>query len=1703
MLGLSLLVIPLAVAAVPDTTTGTMVDTGNRLVYLDEPCDPYYVGLKTAKLVTPQWVGDPGVQAVVVLANDDMREPARHEAYIRPIVERLKQSDPDAGVSLMTNRLTVDDPIVQRWLREGINIETHTAQHRCPCLSKSDFARAKKSYDDCIELLRSVPNAQAVAFRMPCCDSMNSVSPRFFAEIFNRTTPKGEFLTIDSSVFMLFTINDPALPRPLVLQNDGWERFRKYVPTDRNMANLIEDYPYPYVISRLCWEVPCLMPSDWDAQNLNGKCSPKTVDDLKAAIDAVVLKQGIFSLCYHTHGWIENRQVIEMIDHAFQKHGKKVKFLSFRQVQERLNKNLLGGQPLRAPDGQDNGVRILDINNDGYLDVVISNRSVRQTRLWSPKTGQWQIVPASADFPLLVDAAPLSANASATAQTTKDAGVRFGVLQPNGHASLVVRSEKASGVWHFEGKGWHHDRKGLDGFDIDGPVPTSRKGCDTGVRLRDLDLDGVCELIVGNPAQQGVFRWSAKLHTWQRLPFSLPKETTIVDTTGRDAGFRFVDFDEDGYDDIVFSNAAGYSAHIFTSIAEGWTRTTLKGKRDEKAQLPMIVRADGTNNGAWFKYRHMWVQNEDTGGTLPGEVQSLYFTDVFLAAEKEPPARSPQSELRSLIPRRGFKVELMACEPVVMDCIDIAWGPDGRVWVVEMADYPMGIDDRGTPGGRVRLLYDDDGDGRYERSTVFLEPIGFPTGIMPWRNGALLTTAPNVYYVEDTDGDGVCDVRKTLLSGFHEGNQQHRVNHPRWGLDNWVYMANGDSDGKVLSLKTGKTLDISGRDVRFQPDDGSLETTSGRAQYGRNRDDWGNWFGCNNNTPAWHYVLEDHYLRRNPHLAAPRIRFEVTEMRDVYPAGRVMTHCYYDQPTPPKGHPGRWTSVAGVMIYRDDLFGPLFAGNLFVEDSVYNVVHRLIMQPQGIVMLGHRAVDEELSEFLASVDPWFRPASMKTGPDGALWVTDMYRYVIEHPQWIDDRLEKTLELRRGHDRGRIFRVYPVDKKPRPIPRLDKLDTAGLVAALDSPSGWQRDMAQQMLLWRADRSAVKPLEAMVASNPRPLARLHALCALEGLGALSAPVAATALADKHPGVRRNAVRVSEPLLDKHPELGEKLLGLADDPDAFVQLQLAYSLGEWHDPRAGRLLGKLAVRYAEDQQRIAAVLSSAPGHLDEMIAEAKKAESQDELVARLTKLKEDIAEHPELKPGAAPLVETETEQPGDGTINRETSPERQAALDKYSPALTMDGDPVRGKKVFVDATCSICHRLEEVGENIGPDIKTLVDRSPQNIIVAIIDPNRAVKERFVEYAAMTVDGDLFQGMLTDQSSNSVTLADGEGKKHNILRRDLEHLAPTGRSYMGEGLEARLTLQQMSDLLAFVNKAGPPRRRFPGNRPTTLLAAKDHSLELPASGAEIYGPKITYDQKTGSVGSWTNAEAYVVWGLHLGRRLEFDVWVEWSCAEEAAGNPFLIEVQSQTITGKVPSTSSWGNYQWTKVGQMKLAAGAHRLGFRSDGAIKGSLAELRMIKLTPPGAPLVAEAVRRVASKDAIKPQPDGSLRLTAENGKPHGPNIKYMPKWKAFGDFMAKDNVTWEIDGYEPGYYQVWLEWSVDDKNAGKPWALYVGGRQLLGTVGRSGGWETYRKMDIGRIMLIEGPQELLFRRNGRFTGPLLSLRGITLVPVKDKP
>lgn len=567
-----------------------------------------------------------------------------------------------------------------------------------------------------------------------------------------------------------------------------------------------------------------------------------------------------------------------------------------------------------------------------------------------------------------------------------------------------------------------------------------------------------------------------------------------------------------------------------------------------------------------------------------------------------PDPKTPQQALAAFRTRADLAVELVASEPLVESPVALDWGADGRLWVCEMYDYPSGLDGKGKPGGRIKVLTDTNGDGRYDKAKLFLDGLAFPTGVMPWRNGALVCAAPDILYAEDTNGDGKADVVRTNFTGFATHNFQARVNGFTWGLDGWLHGSSGLFGGKIKSLLTGKTVDLSGRDFRLKPDTGEIEPVSGLSQMGRIRDDFDNWFGNDNSTLLWGYPLADHYLRRNPHVTYPEPRLNLApNATKLFPISRMLERFNDPQAA------NRATSACGPGLYRDDLLGTAYYGNAFICEPVHNVVRRMLVEPDGVLFTARRAPEDEGGEFLSSTDNWFRPVQARTGPDGALWVVDMYRFVVEHPRWIPPERLKELDPRAGADKGRIYRVLPRNARSRPVPRVDRMTPAELALSTGSTNGVVRDLAHQRLT-QLDEAGVKPagqssvvvdvLKQIAIASPLAAARVQALAVLGGARQLRPDVMEHSLADADPQVRRAALRWTEPMLAKgewSPGVSAALERLAADPVAVVRLQLALSVGEWKDPAAAALLAKLAA--PNDRWLRAAVLSSSsrfPGEL-----------------------------------------------------------------------------------------------------------------------------------------------------------------------------------------------------------------------------------------------------------------------------------------------------------------------------------------------------------------------------------------------------------------------------------------------------------------------------------------------------------------------------
>ena len=547
----------------------------------------------------------------------------------------------------------------------------------------------------------------------------------------------------------------------------------------------------------------------------------------------------------------------------------------------------------------------------------------------------------------------------------------------------------------------------------------------------------------------------------------------------------------------------------------------------------------------------------------------------------------------------GFQIELIAGEPLISDPVDMEIDEFGRLYVVEMHGYPL--DKSGT--GKIKLLSDTDGDGMMDQSIVFAEGLMLPTGIMRWKNGVIVTDPPHVYYLEDNNGDGKADIKEIILTGFAVSNPQHNVNSPRLGLDNWIYLGHeqavttktyaaefGDRGSEVYfpSKSDGPKLiqNAGGRSVRFQPDLHQLEALASRTQFGHTFDNWGHRFVVNNSNHIIQDVMAAKYLDRNPFLIVPETTQSISDhgnAAEVFPITKNPEHQLLTDI-------GVITSACGITAYLGASFPPEYDQAVFVAEPVSNIIHIDILEEKGTVFTARRQHDEK--EFLASTDSWFRPVNMYVGPDGALYVVDYYRQIIEHPEWMAEEVIKSGALYNGTDKGRIYRITPKGTKPLNWSnniKLGDFSAKQLVEKLNDPNIWWRRNAQRLLLDKKSKEITEGLTLLAENQNSPKGSVHALWTLEGLGMLSPGSILSALKHPAPGVRENAIKLAELHLDAASALKEYLPKMKDDKDPKVRFQLLCTLGFLNSPEAAQARQDLLFGNLEDPWMQVAALSA----------------------------------------------------------------------------------------------------------------------------------------------------------------------------------------------------------------------------------------------------------------------------------------------------------------------------------------------------------------------------------------------------------------------------------------------------------------------------------------------------------------------------------
>lgn len=555
----------------------------------------------------------------------------------------------------------------------------------------------------------------------------------------------------------------------------------------------------------------------------------------------------------------------------------------------------------------------------------------------------------------------------------------------------------------------------------------------------------------------------------------------------------------------------------------------------------------------------------------------------------------------------GFKIEMIASEPLITSPVDMEIDEYGRMFVVEMHGYPL--DKSGS--GIIVMLSDTDGDGIMDKRTVFKDSLLLPNGILRWRKGFLVTDPPNIYYLEDSDNDGKADIMDTVLTGFALTNPQHNLNNPVYGLDNWIYAAHegivrsrdygeefGDEGTEIYYPSNPQAVRLpqnaSGRSVRFQPDKLLLEEMASRCQFGHTFDRWGHWFGSNNSNQGYQEIIAQRYLTRNPqlpptyadqdmsdHLNAPEVFPTTTN-----PDRQIFTDV------------GTMTSGSGLTAYLAEDFPEPYHNATFIAEPVSNLVHVDILTDSGVSYKASRLFPN--SEFFTSTDAWSRPVNMYVGPDGALYILDYYRRVIESPEWMSEEAIKAGNLYDGIDKGRIFRISPVNGKQADWMKGLKLGDASneeLIKELSNPNGWWRINAQRLLVDRADKNAVPALEEM-ASGSSTMGRLHALWTLEGMNALQPSLIQKAMKDSVAGIRENAIKLAELHLKDDPSLVNALMVLQNDKDVKVRFQLLLTLGYIHSPGASEVRNRLLFGDMEDKWFQVAALSASQLDADALL-------------------------------------------------------------------------------------------------------------------------------------------------------------------------------------------------------------------------------------------------------------------------------------------------------------------------------------------------------------------------------------------------------------------------------------------------------------------------------------------------------------------------
>lgn len=529
---------------------------------------------------------------------------------------------------------------------------------------------------------------------------------------------------------------------------------------------------------------------------------------------------------------------------------------------------------------------------------------------------------------------------------------------------------------------------------------------------------------------------------------------------------------------------------------------------------------------------------------------NLFFVGISLLLIINACNPKPNDTPAGFILNPEFNMELVASEPLIFDPIEMKFTENGDAFVMEMPGYPMK-----DAGSRLILLKDANDDGIYDKRYVYADNLGVATSFLPYLDGFLVASPPNLLWLKDTDNDGIADERKIIMSGFSNENLQHNYNSLTYGLDNWVYAANGGNSGKAyFENQPDNRLDLRNGDLRINLEKEQIvRVGQSSGGFKITFDEWGHMYETHNMEHISQLVFEDRYtenLPGNPSNALVNISdHEEKGTSRIYPIGEQETRVNHPEQS------GYFSGACGITYYGGGSFSQEFNSSIFVADCVLNLIHLDMLSKDGSSFKASRNRDQ--IEFLASKDRSFRPVNMVTGPNGALYIIDMYREVIEHPEWIPDELEVHMDLEAGKDKGRIYRITPKEYRGLQKTVLSIEDPQSLVASLNSKNQWKRTTAQRLIVTNKLIEAVPYLNEQFKNSKNPLARLHSMWSLEGLNELTILQLQKGLKDTSGDLRENALKIAELKLNNNIFLLKDILELTRDEDAKVRRQATLTL------------------------------------------------------------------------------------------------------------------------------------------------------------------------------------------------------------------------------------------------------------------------------------------------------------------------------------------------------------------------------------------------------------------------------------------------------------------------------------------------------------------------------------------------------------------